>query len=478
MKTGGAFSILILAAMLLAGCEEDRYFKDLYTNRCPEAQTVRFEDLAPASTCMGRPILLELAGLAISPERGALERLAEFLNRRGFDFDVQDPVTGRTPLMTALAANRQYTAEVLLAYSKNPNLLDKAGNHYLHYAARVQFYRGMADKFAKSGDREARDGNGLTPLGLAYSQKNYGFVWALISAGANFETLVEDPLALDPSFLFHEKLEDNAAVFLDKVSVLWNQKFSGPAQFNRTVFGLRHPYSSGESRPVQLKDYGFTEAARDLCAPKLAEALRARGLLGQTVLPCRSWPDSTGGLISYYINPEYSLYIYNDGPWLDSEFQNELGQNFAHYYLATMSSDRMNKDFNVWSGGLEQFIGLAVKKQWMNQPDNFGMTPAFYYLSSSEQKQSPGFWGRRSARARLQLVLQHTARLDQVNANGDSLLSYAVATGQLEYVQIVFASHPRMSVLARTPNQQRMTPLDLARERGFGKIYEYLANAR
>src|SRR5258708_5163491 len=94
IKTAALAGVLVL----LASCNRDA-LQDLFAKRCSEGKTQKVEQLGPNATCNGVPMLVALAG---APEIAIDLDEFRYMSDHGFDPNVQEPGTGRTPLMIAI----------------------------------------------------------------------------------------------------------------------------------------------------------------------------------------------------------------------------------------------------------------------------------------------------------------------------------------------------------------------------------------
>ena len=76
--------------------------------------------------------------------------------------DIRDPDTGRTPLMTALIAEKPKHFRLLLKSGANPELTDSVGNSALHVAAQINEPWRILELLKSGANAELRNGQGQT----------------------------------------------------------------------------------------------------------------------------------------------------------------------------------------------------------------------------------------------------------------------------------------------------------------------------
>lgn len=133
----------------------------------------------------GNPLLYRLAGTGPSQDAAAASRVIEFAISHGFDVNVQDSQTGRTPLH---GANSPEAVQALLRAGANVNLRNNDGQFPIHLITGEAAVRsGALNALLIAGVRvNVRSNNGSTPLHtMAYSSRLPAGYELLLSYGVD-----------------------------------------------------------------------------------------------------------------------------------------------------------------------------------------------------------------------------------------------------------------------------------------------------
>lgn len=87
--------------------------------------------------------------------------LTAMLGRQA-DLDVTNPVTGRTPLMEAILAQRHSNTRALVAAGADPNIADRTGDTALHIAAELDEHSIILDLLRAGADPTVRNAQDAT----------------------------------------------------------------------------------------------------------------------------------------------------------------------------------------------------------------------------------------------------------------------------------------------------------------------------
>jgi|GEM_PF-3814168 len=161
----------------------------------------------------------------------------------------------------------------------------------------------------------------------------------------------------------------------------------------------------------------------------------------------------------------------------DFNHQNLVGQTVTDFYFyltpESQEGELCKRFLSIFPcNAFDQFLSVAKRQGALAALDEFGMKPIDYWLLNPERKLGNNM---RSHKDQFNQLLASSGDLSVLNINEDSILSLAVLTGQLDYVEALYNQDSHlMGRLVQIANLQGHSPLDLAIAGGHADIIQFL----